>query len=191
MSMSAWNIFKLEVDRPETTKVYREADRHILEMRLARRVSYLLASYGDPTDVEVDVCHSIEVADTKSFVALEVEPVDLGDNTTLYINQIPVVAGEVITDPGTHAIMLEDYNGFPVLAASVLDPSSQTEKLVEAHDGQTLPIPTLLECVDALNVVVEALYRDPYYSRNQMPYDPSTYPQVVSDPEFEALIARF
>ncbi len=190
--MTDWKIFSFEVERPAAPKEYTEADRQDLEKCIAKQISYLLAHYGETEDLDIDICNSLEIEDSKTFVALGLETITMDDDeSVLNIEQVPVVAGQLLTEPGTHGFTLENEDGSPVLGAAVLDPSRAEDGFVISYDGQLLPIETLAECVDAFDVVMTAFYNDPDANRNLIPFDPSMYPLPLSDPDFEAIVAEF
>ncbi len=186
--MSEWTVFNFEIPRPHDAPVYTEDDRYKLEKCVAKQITFLLSSFGETEEVELDSSDCIGLADPKTFATLELEPITMDNDHLLLIGQMPYAKGEIDTEQGRHSLQVEDENGALELGLWVLDASIIADRYVRDISGNPPKIDLLAETIDALNVVAAAHHKSEIYNFPLL--DTSLYPLAISDAEFLAIVAQ-
>jgi len=187
--MRDWREFPLEVPRPQDAHQFRRKERTLLELAVASQISNLLSRYGSVQDVEVTMSDRSHFEEIATFSVIEVMPVTLADDSTLYIGQIPETSKGFLTDKGAHMVSRHNEDDVQQFNLTIWDPAVWAEKRIHNERGKTVRRPLLQELYEAL-VVITLNPQLIWNEENDVPLVTTNYPERVADPVFESLIAQ-
>ena len=183
--MYGWEFFETGLPRQENAHVYEENDRPELEQRVAEQIATLLSLYGELGIVDLPTSYIYpEAAEDEDEVvpyrAIEMDPIDLDDDSEVIIFQLSVENNCDIT-PGIHYLEHLDEYGNVIRRIKFCDPSLNNPRpvLYDSKAGGTrLEMEVLGELHELLGITIATYIK--HFDANDPPLDTTSYPASVS-----------